>query len=233
MQDPNFKQMPLQVGLKDDCLLSTYYPGDNGEALAQVTLAASGNGEQYLYLWGREGVGRTHLLQGACHQAHACGRSAVYLSLAQPGLSPSVLNGLERVNLICLDDIESVAGHPEWEEALFHCFNRIRTNQRNLLIAGDMAPKALPIVLPDLKSRLTWGVVYPLVPLDDEQLLKALQLRANERGLDLPDEVGLYVIRRLSRAMPILYDTLDKLDGASLAAQRKLTIPFVKTTIGL
>ena len=226
------KQLPLQIGLKDDCLLETYFPGKNAEALAQIQAMAQGKGERFVYLWGREGVGRTHLLQGACHYANHFQRTSLYLSLKERKLDhPDLLQGLERLDLICLDDLDAVAGLPHWEEALFYCFNRIRTEERRLIIAADRAPKALPILLADLQSRLSWGIVYPLTPLDDEQLLGALQLRAHQRGLDLPDEVGMFLIRRLSRAMPTLYAVLDKLDHASLAAQRKLTIPFVKSMI--
>lgn len=230
----SLKQLPLQISLKDDCLLETYYPGENAQAVSQIQKTAEGRGEQYLYLWGREGVGRTHLLQGACLEAHALQRASLYLSLKEHALSQtSLLQGLERLDLICLDDVDAIAGIPAWEEALFHCFNRIRASERSLIIAGNVSPKALPVQLPDLKSRLSWGVVYPLVPLNDEHLLKALQLRAHQRGLVLSNEVGLFLIRRLSRSMPALYGVLDKLDAASLAAQRNLTIPFVKSCLGL
>lgn len=225
-------QLPLGIELRDDCTLETYYPGDNEQALNQVKQIARGIGEIFVYLWGREGVGRTHLLQGACHWANRYHRTSFYLSLKSlDTLSVAIFEGLERVDLICVDDIESIAGHPLWEEALFHLFNRTRANQSHLLVAANCAPKALGFRLPDLMSRLSWGVVYPLHLLDDANLLGALQLRAKERGLVLNDEVGAFLIRRFTRRMPELYGVLEKLDKASLIAQRRLTIPFVKSVL--
>lgn len=228
------KQLPLGIDLRDDCTLETFFPGDNDQALAHVKQIAKGEGELFIYLWGREGVGRTHLLQGACHWANRHNQTAFYLSLAPlKDLHPSIFEGLERLDLICLDDVEAIAGHKEWEEALFYLFNRLRSQNRRLLVAANCAPKALPIRLPDLLSRLSWGVVYPLQSLDDDNLLMALQLRAKERGLMLTDDVGAFLIRRCTRSMPELYGLLEELDKASLVAKRRLTIPFIKAVLGL
>ena len=223
------EQLPLKLALRDDCTLDTFYPGDNQQALTQIKQMAQGRGELFVYLWGREGVGRTHLLQGACYSAQR--RGAVYLSFADALQSPRVLEGLERLELVCLDDLEKMAGLPLWEEAFFHLYNRLRAVNRRLLVAAACAPKALPVQLADLQSRLTWGITYQLQPLNDEQLLAALQLRAKERGLVLTQEVGTFLIRRCTRSMPDLYLLLEKLDKASLVAQRRLTIPFIKSVL--
>ncbi|MFI4937546.1 MAG: DnaA regulatory inactivator Hda [Candidatus Berkiellales bacterium] len=230
---PSLQQLPLSLTLRDDCTLETFYPGANVEAFTQIKEIAAGTGEQFIYLWGREGVGRSHLLQGACHYAGLYLKTAFYLPLSDPKTSLSILEGLERIDLVCIDDIDHIAGNETWEEALFHLFNRIQSAQHRLLIAANCPPKALLLKLPDLKSRLTWGVTYQLQSLDDEQLLSALQLRAKQRGLELNDEVGAYLIRRCVRSMPELYEQLEKLDKASLAQQRRLTIPFVKEVLAL
>lgn len=228
------QQLTLSIALRDDCTLETFYPGDNQQALMLVKQMAQGLGEQYVYLWGREGVGRTHLLQGACHLAGKYDKTAFYLSLASSKTqSPSVLEGLERISLVCIDNIHMIAGQAQWEEALFYFFNRIRAANNRLLITGNCAPKSLPIKLADLQSRLSWGVTYQLHPLNDDQLLAALQLRAKQRGLELTQEVGSFLIRRCTRSMPDLYELLEQLDKASLTAQRRLTIPFVKTVLQL
>lgn len=226
-------QLPLSLGLKDDKTLDTYYPGNNIQVMIQIKLMAQKEGELFVYVWGREGVGKTHLLQGACHWASNYQISAMYLSLPEitQQRTPAVLEGLERIELVCLDDIETIAGNDIWEEALFHFFNRSRAAGQRLLIAGHTAPKSLPIKLADLHSRLTWGVTYQVHGLADEQLLEALQLRAKQRGLALSQEVGAFLIRRCTRSMPELYALLEQLDKASLAAQRRLTIPFIKAIL--
>ncbi len=232
-RDP--EQLALSIGLRDDCTVETFYPGDNCQVLDQIQLISKGQGEQFIYLWGRDGVGRTHLLQGACNDAARLGMGAVYLPLSDLAKqSPSALvDGLERLGLVCLDDIDAICGKPEWEEALFYLFNRLRTANHRLIVAANCPPTSLPLKLADLQSRLAWGVTYQIQPLDDDQLLAALQLRAKQRGLELSNEVGAFLIRRASRAMPHLYELLEKLDKASLAAQRRLTIPFIKSVLSL
>ncbi|MCY1172809.1 DnaA regulatory inactivator Hda [compost metagenome] len=133
---------------------------------------------------------------------------------------------------MCIDEIDLIAGHPTWEEALFHLFNRLRDSGRKILLSASVAPRELPVKLPDLKSRLTLSLIFQLHALTDEEKLRALQLRASRRGLHLTDEVGRFILTRGARSMTFLFDLLDELDKASLQAQRKLTIPFLKETLG-
>lgn len=233
MTEVHSKQLPLSLALRDDCTLEGFYPGDNQEVLSMLKRMSEGQGEQFIYLWGREGVGKSHLLQGACHAA-AKKFSALYIPL-QTWLkehTPQDLSGLERVELICIDDIH-LAEQGEWQEALFYLYNRLRTLNHRLIVAAEVAPKLLNLSLADLKSRLAWGITYPLHPLDDEALICALSLRAKQRGLELSHEVGVFLLRRYARSMPQLYALLDNLDKASLAAQRRLTIPFIKSILDL
>lgn len=144
-----------------------------------------------------------------------------------------MLSGLENVSLICLDDIEAIAGQEKLEEALFHLFNRVRANNQRLLITGSTAPANLNIKMPDLRSRLAWGIAYQLKALSDDQKLSALRQRAQSRGLQLDPTVGRFLLRRCPRNMRELFATLEALDQASLVQQRRLTIPFVKEVLGV
>lgn len=189
--------------------------------------------ESLIYLWGAEGVGRSHLQQAACLRFEQRGEQAVYLPLADlVQYGTAILDNLEQCELVCLDDLDAVAGRADWEEALFHLFNRLRDAGRKLLLAANTAPRELPIALPDLKSRLTLALIFQLHALSDEDKLRALQLRASRRGLHLTEEVGRFIMTRGSRNMSVLFDILERLDQASLQAQRKLTIPFLKETLG-
>ncbi len=147
---------------------------------------------------------------------------------------PEVLDGMEQLALVCIDNIECIAGDEEWEMAIFNLYNRIlETGRTRLFITGDRPPRQLNLRLPDLASRLDWGQIYKLQPLSDEEKLLALQLRGKLRGFELPEDVGRFLLKRLDREMRTLFMTLDQLDRASITAQRKLTIPFVKEILGL
>jgi DnaA family protein len=229
-------QLPLGVRLRDDATFANYYPGANAAALDYVERlceADAGWTESLMYLWGGEGVGRSHLLQAACLRVEQRSEQAVYLPLAEVvEYGPALLDNLEQCELVCLDDLDAVSGRSDWEEALFHLFNRLRDSGRRLLVAASKSPRELAIRLPDLQSRMTLALVFQLHSLSDEDKLRALQLRASRRGLHMSDEVGRFILTRGERSMSALFELLERLDQASLQAQRKLTVPFLKETLG-
>ncbi|MFP3874219.1 MAG: DnaA regulatory inactivator Hda [Thiohalophilus sp.] len=218
------RQLPLGVRLRDAATFENFLPADNERVLAALHTADAPS----IYLWGAAGTGKSHLLQAVCHQAAAQDQRAAYLPLAEPGLHPAMLEGMEQFDRLCLDDLDAVAGNPAWETALFHVYNRLTAAGHQLLVTATGSPTALGIRLPDLQSRLGWGPVFQLQPLDDAAKRQALQQRAAARGLSLDDEVAAYLLSRCARDMGSLFALLEGLDEASLAAQRRLTIPFVR-----
>lgn len=222
-------QLPLKVTLRDDATLENFYAGDNEEVLAHLGGAGEPGEAAPLYLWGPRGSGKSHLLQAVCHGAGARGAAAAYLPLDQlKTLSPSLTEGLEQLEVVCIDDVHAIAGDAQWETALFHLFNRGRDRGAHLIYSATAAPAGLGLGLADLASRLGGALVFHIRPLSDDQMMSALQLRAGRRGIELPVEVAQYLLRRCGRDMSTLASLLERLDHASLAAQRRLTIPFVR-----
>jgi DnaA family protein len=226
------RQLPLGLRLSADATLDNFIAGDNEQALAAVRHAASGAGEHFITLWGAGGCGKSHLLQAACHSARSHNRSAFYLSLKDKGeLDPQLLTGLETLQLICLDGIDDIAAEAAWEEALHHLYNGVRDHGGALIVASQSPIQEIPFALKDLKSRLGWGPSYHLRDLRDEDKSTALQQAANMRGLSLPADVAQYLLTRHTREMHQLMAIMDELDQASLAEQRKLTIPFLRAKL--
>lgn len=229
-------QLPLGVKLRDEATFDNYFAGPNAAVVAAVEALADPQRTQpdtCIYLWGALGSGRSHLLQAACHRMAEVDGLAMYLPLDQvTEHGPALLDGMEQFDLLCLDQLDVLAGRADWEEALFHLYNRLRERDGRLLLAASAAPRALPFGLPDLASRLGWGLVFQLQPLDDEDKQNMLKLRAELRGLQLPDEVARYILSRGARGMVELFAALEQLDQASLQAQHRLTIPFVKRVMG-
>lgn len=225
-------QLPLGLSLKDELTFDNYYAGSNQEIVSVLKHSVSEQGERVIYICGSRGQGSSHLLQAACHYAHQHKLSSVYLPLANfVSMSPEILNGLEQLSVVCLDDLHAAAGLPEWEEAIFHLYNRIHDAGGIIIMVGNDLPQSLNLQLPDLTSRLSWGIVYQLHPLTDDEKLAALTMRAHRRGITLSEEVAKYILTHCPRHMGTLFAALDALDKASLAAQRRLTIPFVKEVL--
>jgi DnaA family protein len=226
------EQLPLGFTWRYGIRFDDFFSGPHTALVYCLRDCASGRGERFVYFSGGLGTGKSHLLQAACQAAAERDAAVAYLPLTElAAYGPEILDGLEGMALVCVDDVQAVLGNPEWEEALFHFYNRLRESQTTLIVAGDAGPGALPVGLADLRSRLTWGPVFRLDELSDAEKIAALQLRAKAHGFELPDEVAQYLIRRSPRDMTSLFDLLDRLDRESLAQQRRLTIPFVRTLI--
>lgn len=226
------QQLPLLVQLRDDATLDNFFATAATAALIEaVRRQSEGSGESVVFLHGGRGSGKSHLLQGACHLA---GDSALYLPLRELAVyaPEEVLAGVETLGLVALDDLDVVMGREAWEHALFGLYNRAREWGCRMLISASGAPRVLDVDLADLRSRLSWGVVYQLPSASDEDKLSILQFRAARRGLNLSDDVASFIVNRASRDLEQLLALLERLDRASLARQRALSIPFVKQTLG-
>lgn len=231
MPNTNHDQLTLGVGLDDDARFENFFVSDVNQSL--VSALAANENEPFLYIWGNGSPGLSHLLQASCNKSTAEGRGAIYVPLAdQSQFAPQILEGAESLSLVCIDDIESIAGDVEWEAALFTAFNAMRQTGTQLIIAGHMGAQQLTIQLPDLHSRLQSGLLFQLFELSDADKLSALQLRARQRGFDLPDAVGEFILLRAERNLSALMQILDELDHSSMQQQRKLTVPLVKSTLG-
>lgn len=189
--------------------------------------------EKQLYFWGENGLGKSHLLQACCNIAAKNQRTVCYLTRTEiNGQSTEMFDGLEQLELICLDDIETWLIDDSWEQALFNLINRVRDNNNQLIMASSHPPEEAFVKLPDLRSRLSWGPVFQLHELSDKEKYQALSFRAKQSGLELPENVADYLMQRYPRDMFGLFERLALLDKASMVMQRRLTIPLVKSVFG-
>jgi DnaA-homolog protein len=223
------EQLPLRMQLRESARLASFVVGANAQAYAALQ-ASRPAAPLVVWLWGRAGTGKSHLLQAACAAAGGRDEAAAYIDLA---LAPSsaLLDGCDTLGLVCLDALDAVAADPVWNAAIFRLHTLMQDGSGRLVIASSAPPASLPFTLPDLRSRLLAADVHQLVELDEAGQCEALRLRAASRGLELSEEAALYLVHRLPRDMHSLFAVLDQLDEASLAAQRKLTVPFLRNAL--
>lgn len=223
------QQLALAIQLNNEATFADFNWENNELLHQQLNTILSLKHERMLYLWGAQGCGKSHLLQACCQAMHMHD-SAIYLPLASlKEWGPECIEGMEEQTLVCIDDIDTIANDTAWEVALFHLYNRIKESENGILIiSGNQPPALLPIALPDLRSRLAWGLVIHINELSDEEKIKTLKVHAMKRGFDLPSSVCQFLLSRCSRNMHDLQQILNRLDSASLAAHRKITIPFAK-----
>jgi DnaA family protein len=222
-------QLVLPIRLADHAVFASFLASGNEPLVATLADLADGGGGAGCWIWGAPATGKTHLLQAVCERA---GDRSVYLPLAMlRDAGPGILDGFASRTLICLDDIDAVAGDSDWESALFALGNQVFDAGGQLLVAAQSTPRESAIALPDLASRMSRLAVFQVQPLNEEQRVEALQLRAEHRGLELPGDTARYLLKRSRRDMASLYELLDRLDLEALRAQRRLTVPFVRDVL--
>ncbi|TAM60771.1 MAG: DnaA regulatory inactivator Hda [Rhodanobacter sp.] len=221
-------QLPLALRWPRRQRFEHFHAGANAAALAAVQTLACEPGAAWIYLHGPAGCGRSHLLMAACQAAAAAGRRVQYLPLATLGDGAAVLRGVAGSELLALDDLGAIARNRAAEHALFDLYNRTRAEGSALLFAADATPTHLGLELPDLRSRLGACTQFALKLLDDGERRVVLKAQAAARGIELDDSVLDWLFARYARDLGALLDLLDRLDQASLAAQRRITIPFLR-----
>jgi len=226
------QQLPLGVQIEISSRFETFRAGGNLAAIEELCSLGKAPGLPPLWIAGPEGSGKTHLLQAACVRLSERGTPATYLPLRRhEELGPGLLTGCEQLGAVFLDDVDEVAGDPAWERPLFTLHNELLEHGGRLVVSARQPPRALAWGLPDLRSRFAASSVHVLKPLPEADQPDALAARAAARGLDLPPETLAYLLRHAPRDFGRLCRLLDAMDAASLATQRRLTIPLAKEVL--
>ena len=226
------KQLPLHFEFRANQTFDDFFPGSNLEIINHLQKSIAGNGESQIFLWGQAGLGKSHLLQACCHQAQSLELSSFYFALSPSELpDPALLKGLDKFDIVCFDNIEHIAGDSVWETAFFNFFNLHRDQGHTLILSADCPPNEIAIRLPDLKTRLNWGLTLKIPPLSDDDRIAALIFKADQMGFEISPKAGRFLLTHYDRNLSSLWVLLTRLDKASLAAKRKLTIPFLKQNL--
>lgn len=223
-------QIPLVLGFPPDQQFESFE--GQAELRDLVRDVALGLRPEWLFLSGVPATGKTHLQLAACTVARQHDKAAAFFPLsALSGRLDEALAGQDPSALTCLDGVESIAGSLKDELALFQFHNAARQNGGRLIYAGRAMPAALPFVLPDLVSRLSQCTRLSVLPLGESGRREVLRQRARRRGFELDDVVLDYLFRHIGRDLASLGSLFDRLDRASLAAQRRITVPFLRSVL--
>lgn len=224
-------QLPLTLRYPPDQRFDSFVAAPEA-ALAQLRLLAENPSADWLYVAGVAKTGKTHLALALCAATEQAGRRAVYLPMAAAvGRTREALEALEGNDVIALDGLEAAAGTREDEVALFDFHNRARAAGLNVLYTARGVPDEIGLTLPDLRSRLSQCARVILSPLDDDGRRQVLRDRAHRRGLVLEEAAIEWLLTRTDRDLGHLTGMLEVLDRESLAAQRRVTVPFLRSIL--
>lgn len=219
------RQMLLDWGAGQPQTLDTFVPGRNQEltqVLRRILETAPAPDEHFLYVWGEDGSGKTHLLKALSLRSNSR-----YLGAHS---DPDAFEFADETSLYLIDDCDKLSA--ESQIAAFALFNQVRENKASLITAGSVAPAFLS-VREDLRTRLGWGLIYQVHGLSDEEKISALARNAQSRGLALSTGVIPYLITHFHRDMRSLASMLDALDRYSLETKRPITLPLLRELLEL
>ncbi len=227
-------QLSLPVSLPDAASFENFHTGTNRELISTLHdfSADAEGGSRLLHLFGDFGCGKTHLLYATLRLAREHRLGGLYVSADETDIGESMLTHIDGRGLVCLDDLDAVAGQTESERRLLQLYERIQAEGGRLLTAAAHSVAHLGVELPDLASRLLSGTAYRVTPLNEVQKREVLKTRALSRGIVLSDDVLEYVLRRYPRDTHALFSLLERIDGASLSEKRRVTIPFLQELEG-
>ncbi len=205
--------------------LDNFIFSSNAELQEQIRYPLQNN----FFLYASKAHGKTHLLHAIYRQYLQHNRQSILIPLSlYHQLTPEILDNLDTMDLICVDDLQYIAGNEAWEVAFYQLYNQLRQSNCKLVITADKHLEQLGIGLKDLYSRLQWGINYSLRPLDDADKIKFLVQRAHQKSLALPENVARYIVNRVARDMSVIVDILEQLEYLTLEKKSKLSIAFVK-----
>ena len=210
------KQLVLDLALPAPEPFTDFVAGDNAELLFQLgEWCACASHARFVYLWGEPGSGKSHLLRAAALRAGAA------LYDAETGLPDEI----DSTQMLAIDNVHVL--DRDAQEQLFGHYNALRDGGGSLLASGLMPPMLLP-VLPDLASRLSWGLTYQLKPLYDTDKAAALHQRARLLGFELSAEQADYLLRHAPRDLMSLYQILDIANDWALSRRKAVTLGLLR-----
>ena len=227
-------QLALQFKLRNDSTFASYYPGKNTDLSSLLTDIITKDNRKSVQLFGSTGVGKTHLLHSVCNLSSYKGLTAVYIPLKEYiTLDVQILDNLERLKLVCIDDIQVIVGDLAWEERLLNLYKGLELNGHNLVITSNIHYSKLNLLSTCLKDKLLHGNIEEVVNLSNDEKIKVIQRHANCKGLDLMPTAAKFLLTKSCGNMHELFAMLDALDSASWIKQRKITVPFIKQELNV
>jgi DnaA-homolog protein len=175
-------------------------------------------------------VGRNAEAMVSLNTALTTNAQFIYLWGEKGSGKSHLLSACKAIGMRVLDNVHLL--DKDAQIALFNQYNQLKEAGEILITSGLHAPTQMGL-RDDLATRLAWGLVYQLHPLNDEEKARALKQHAAERGMKLPDEVADYCLRYLRRDLPTLMATLDALDEWSLTEKKPVTVPMLKKLLQL
>ncbi|MGH7573132.1 MAG: chromosomal replication initiator protein DnaA, partial [Gemmatimonadota bacterium] len=236
----------LGLPLNPRYTFDTFVVGNSNQYAHGASLAVAGKPAQAynpLFIYGGVGLGKTHLMQAIGNTAVETARleRVCYLSAEtfmnqmieslQFGKTLDFRNKYRRMDLLLIDDVQFLQGKDATQEEFFHTFNALYDAHKQIVVTSDRVPKEIPTLEERLVSRFEWGLVVDIQPPDLETRIAILQHKASRSGLDLPQDVILFIAKNVKSNVRELEGSLIRLIAHSSLNGSDVTIELAEEVL--
>ena len=224
-------QKTFRLPYKKEMTFSTFVcPSKQPNALQPIyNFIATDEFSEIFFLWGAAGSGKSHILQSTANYINNIGQKAFYLCLKEASeITPEIFDSLENFDLICLDNIDIILNNEKWQEAIFHCLEAAETANTKLILSSRNNVNETEFLREETKSRLEASYRHKLELLNEQELVKALKIRAKYRQIPINQEVLTYIINYAPRDSKSIFSILDKIGSYSLLYQKSITKKMIR-----
>lgn len=225
-------QLALPLAFDRQFSFKNYYASQGQFITESLMSFVNHNDESLVGIWGGRDSGKSHLANACAGYARQQSeRFQLYDGHQLIACDPQQFSGFTSGELLLIDNLDAMCGHRQWEQKFYQIINSCKHGELSLLFTLSAKPQLLNCVLPDFQSRLCWGLLLRLPDLTDTEIGEIVQYRASLLGIQLSSEVIAYLLAHYSRSLSGQMAILRKLDKQSLAAKKRVTIPFIKQTL--
>jgi chromosomal replication initiator protein len=250
---PSIELMPLKRGpvslseevqFREKFRFDTFIVGPSNQfAHAAAKAVANHPGKVYnpLFIYGGVGLGKTHLLNAISNIVGNSGSKVRVVYKTSEKFTNEWINSIHKgkteefraryrdnCDILLLDDVQFLAGKEQTQVEFFHTFNTLYSARKQIVVTSDKYPKEIPLLDDRLKSRLEWGLVCDIQPPELETRVAILKKKAEIDGINLPDEVSLFVATNLKSNVRLLEGALTKLEAFSSLTGQKINLELAR-----
>ena len=243
---------PASSAPRDDVILNTKYtfdgfvvgPSNRFTHAACVSIADSpAKAYNPLFIYGKVGLGKTHLMQAICHRIRAIHPGYRFHYTTSERFTNDLINAIRdrstkafrekfrNVDVLLIDDIHFIAGKEATQEEFFHTFNALYDSHKQIIISSDRPPKEIQRLEERLSSRFGWGLVADIQPPDLETRVAILKKKIEGESVDFPDEALHFIAETIKTNIRELEGALVRVIAYSLLEEKPITADSVKTVL--
>ncbi|MFI4860753.1 MAG: chromosomal replication initiator protein DnaA [Phycisphaerales bacterium JB063] len=236
-----------QMVLSPDYSFENFISGPNNRLAAAAAAAVAeqpGTAYNPLFIHGGVGLGKTHLLQAICQkilEVHpdykilyvSCDAFMnQFIECVRSGKMSEFRHRYRHVDMLVIDDIHCLTSKDRSQEELFHTFNELYQNNRQIVLSSDAAPSEIPQLEERLVSRFNWGLVAHVGAPCYETRTAILKAKAQMRGMEVPDPVIDYIAQRIDTNARELEGAILKLQGLSTLNKKPIDMDVAREALG-